>query len=72
MHPSGPQPGWDLGLTLTGDQATMEERKGACELLLGRRKHNAYYPVKRSLGGESTAEAQDIKCDKDCCGSSYE
>ncbi|KII90062.1 hypothetical protein PLICRDRAFT_40243 [Plicaturopsis crispa FD-325 SS-3] len=37
MHPSGPQPGWDLGLTLTGDQATMEERKGHWEERVRRR-----------------------------------
>jgi hypothetical protein len=27
-HPSGPQPGWDLGFNFEGDQTTMQERKG--------------------------------------------
>ena len=27
-HPSGPQPGWDLGCNFEGDQTTMQERKG--------------------------------------------
>jgi len=31
MHPSGPQPGWDLGLSLIGDPPTMNERRDTWE-----------------------------------------
>jgi hypothetical protein len=30
-HPSGPQPGWDLGLSLIGDPPTINERRDTWE-----------------------------------------
>jgi len=37
MHPSGPQPGWDMGLSLVGDQPTMAERIDTWERAVKRR-----------------------------------
>lgn len=36
-HPSGPQPGWDMGLSLVGDQPTMRERKDFWERTVKKR-----------------------------------
>lgn len=36
-HPNGPQPGWDMGLSLVGDQPTMDERKDFWERTVRRR-----------------------------------
>lgn len=36
-HPSGPTPGWDMGLTLVGDQPTMRERKDFWEKAVKKR-----------------------------------
>jgi hypothetical protein len=36
-HPMGPQPGWDVGLSLMGDPPTMRERKDTWEQAVKRR-----------------------------------
>ena len=48
-HPSGPTPGWDMGLSLTGDKPTMGELKGFWEKAVKQRLRRLKI-IKAALG----------------------